>query len=60
MNLWTGGDMRIAEIVGYVPFPVLNKWEYRGATVELAIDDMDRSEFEHEYGITAQEYRKVA
>jgi len=60
VNLWTGGDVeKIAYAVGNVRFPVLSKYDYRGAEVEIAIDDMPPEQFEREYGIKARQFRKV-
>ncbi|MFH0949533.1 MAG: hypothetical protein V1802_03525 [Candidatus Aenigmatarchaeota archaeon] len=60
VNLWTGSDVgKMAFQVGNVRYPVLLKGDYRGAEVEIAIDDLTLDEFEKEYGIKARTFKKV-
>ncbi len=60
VNLWTGSDPeKFAHKVGNVRYPVLSKNDYRGAEVEIAIDDMPPEALEREYGIKARKFVNV-
>ncbi len=58
VNLWTGSDVKRFGNLD-VPYPVLSKHDYRGAKVELAIDDLPLEEFENTFDIRPENFRKV-
>lgn len=62
VTLWTGGDMKevgdTLAILG-VSLPLVSKYDYRGKTVEIAIDDLAEAEIEKAYGIKAEQFVRL-
>lgn len=57
INLWTGGDVSaMAEICRRrkLPWMVISKWLFRGATVEQAFDDLSEEELASQYGVAVE------
>lgn len=62
VNIWTGSDLKYigSLLMNYnLEYPLLSKDWFRGCEVELAIDDLERKEFEKMYEIKAKKFRKV-
>ena len=62
ITLWTGGDLKKVRPrlhdVG-IFYTLVSKHDFRGAEVEVAIDDLSQADFEQEYGITAKQYLQM-
>jgi len=62
VNIWTGGDIK--EMISFlrqhkIEYPILSKGWFNGASVEIAIDDLDESEFRNRYSIKSNVYKQV-
>lgn len=62
VNIWTGGDIK--EMIQFlekhkIEYPILSKGWFNGASVEIAIDDLDESEFRNRYSIKSNVYKQV-
>jgi hypothetical protein len=63
ITLWTGGDLRNAERYlmtnGINQWPLVSKYDFAGAKVEIVIDDLFKKEFQERYNISYKEYIRV-
>lgn len=62
ITIWTGGDMeKLAETLrkNGIPWKILPKNIFGGATVETAIDDLSAEELEKTYGFKAEKLEQV-
>lgn len=62
VTVWTDGDLSTITSqlrkLG-ITWPIVSKFEFKGATVEKAIDDKSQDEFVELYGITATSFLQV-
>lgn len=59
VTLWSGGDLREIKkklVANGVVYPLVSKDQFKGCTVEVAIDDLPQGYFEERYKIYSCEY----